>query len=109
MIKRRYEYCAETKMIIDNELDNYVEDVVERLNTQDENKKDLLKQYHLVEDENEKLKDQLHTQPKEIVEKIKDLSGDYFYENNQNDLLLTGTDFTEILDEILKEYGGEIK
>lgn len=45
MIKLRYEYCPETEMIIDNELDNYVEDVVERLNTQDRNKNDLYKQY----------------------------------------------------------------
>lgn len=102
MIKRRYEYCAETKMIIDNELDNYVEDVVERLNTQDENKKDLLKQYHLVEDENEKLKDQLHAQPKEIVEKVEKAFIEYLPLKDK-----TGAGFYGKLNEILKEYGGE--
>lgn len=54
--------------------------------------------------ENVKLKQQLHSQPAEIVEKIKDLAGDYFYENGEEDLLLTGGDFTEILDTVLKEY-----
>ena len=50
------------------------------------------------------LKEQLRSQPAEIVEKIRDLAGDYFYENSKEDLLLTGSDFTEILDTILKEY-----
>lgn len=54
--------------------------------------------------ENNSLKQQLKSQPAEIVEKIKDLAGDYFYENSKEDLLLTGSDFTEILDAILKEY-----
>ena len=44
------------------------------------------------------------SQPTEIVEKIRDLAGDYFYETGKEDLLLTGSDFTEILDTILKEY-----
>lgn len=44
------------------------------------------------------------SQPAEIIEKIKDLAGDYFYENSKEDLLLTGSDFTEILDTVLKEY-----
>lgn len=51
-----------------------------------------------------KLQSKLHTQLLEIVEKIKDLAGDYFYENSKEDLLLTGSDFTEILDTVLKEY-----
>ena len=50
------------------------------------------------------LEQQLQSQPAEIVEKIRDLAGDYFYENSKEDLLLTGSDFTEILDTILKEY-----
>ena len=50
------------------------------------------------------LEQQLKSQPAEIVEKIRDLAGDYFYENSKEDLLLTGSDFTEILDIILKEY-----
>lgn len=54
---------------------------------------------HIVE-----LQQELKTQPAEIVEKIRDLAGDCFYENSKEDLLLTGSDFTEILDTILKEY-----
>lgn len=52
--------------------------------------------------ENTKLKAQLHSQPKEIVEKIKDLAGDYFYITGENDVALTGNDFTEILENVLK-------
>lgn len=48
--------------------------------------------------------DKLHSQPAEIVEKIKDLAGDYFYENG-DDVALTGNDFAEILENVLKEYG----
>lgn len=50
------------------------------------------------------LQQQLQSQPAEIVEKIRDLAGNYFYENSEEDLLLTGGDFTEILDTVLKCY-----
>lgn len=43
MYKQRYEYYNGSTTIIDNELDTYVEDVVDRLNTQDFNKNELLK------------------------------------------------------------------
>ena len=43
MDKQRYEYYNGSTTIIDNELDTYVEDVVDRLNTQDFNKNELLK------------------------------------------------------------------
>lgn len=41
--KPRYEYYKGTTEVIDNELDNFVEDVVDRLNEQYFNKRDLLK------------------------------------------------------------------
>ena len=41
--KERYEYYKGTTEIFDNELDNIVEEVVDRLNTQDYNKRELLK------------------------------------------------------------------
>lgn len=41
--KQRYEYYKDTNKIVDNELDDFVDDVVERLNTQDFNKRELLK------------------------------------------------------------------
>lgn len=74
MIKLRYEYCSETNMIIDNELDNYVDNVIERLNTQDLNKKDLLKKYHFLED---KIR---------VLKKSLELACDYLVSNEGDEL-----------------------
>ena len=60
------------------------------------------------------LKQQLHDLPKKIVGEIRDVAGDYWDFNiceecgNVPDLnTLTMEDFDEILDTILKKYGGE--
>ena len=52
---------------------------------------------------------QLHDLPKKIVEEIRDVAGDYWEEcGNVPDLYtLTMEDFDEILDTILKKFGGE--
>ena len=52
---------------------------------------------------------QLHDLPKKIVEEIRDVAGDYWEEcGNVPDLnTLTMEDFDEILDTILKKFGGE--
>ena len=64
----------------------------------------LVKEYNQLLTDYNKLIKKLKTQPAEIVEKIRDLAGNYFYENSEEDLLLTGGDFTEILDTVLKDY-----
>ena len=54
------------------------------------------------------LENQLHTQPKEIVEKIKKVMNEYFYTTTENEMVVLGVpDFKDALDEILKDYGGE--
>lgn len=64
--------------------------------------------------ENEQLKQQLHDLPKKIVKEITDVAGEYWDFNickecgNVPDLnTLTTKDFDEILDTILKKFGGE--
>ena len=53
------------------------------------------------------LKQQLHDLPKKIVEEIRDITGDYWEEceNNSNLITITNEDFDETLDTILKKYG----
>ena len=85
---------------------------------EEENKKaninNYLEDYFLAEKENQQLKQQLHDLPKNIVGEIRDIAGDYWDFNiceecgNVPDLnTLTTKDFDEILDTILKKYGGE--
>ena len=59
--------------------------------------------------ENQQLKQQLHDLPNKIVGEIRDIAGDYWEEcGNVPDLnTLTMEDFDEILDTILKRFGGE--
>ena len=60
-------------------------------------------------EENQILKQQLHDLPNKIVGEIRDVAGDYWEEckNNSNLITITMEDFDEILDRILKKYGGE--
>ena len=62
-----------------------------------------------LEKENQQLKQQLHDLPNKIVGEIRDVAGDYWEEckNNSNLITITMEDFDEILDRILKKYGGE--
>ncbi len=62
-----------------------------------------------LENENKQLKQQLHDLPKKIVEEIRDITGDYWEEceNNSNLITITNEDFDEILDTILEKFGGE--
>ena len=57
--KQRYEYYKDTNKIVDNELDDFVDDVVERLNTQDFNKNELLKVKQIQDERIAELKEQL--------------------------------------------------
>ena len=57
--KQRYEYYKDTNKIVDNELDDFVDDVVERLNTQDFNKLELLKVKQIQDERISELKEQL--------------------------------------------------
>ena len=57
--KQRYEYYKDTNKIVDNELDDFVDDVVERLNTQDFNKNELLKVKQIQDERILELKEQL--------------------------------------------------
>ena len=91
--KQRYEYYKGTKEIIDNELDEYVEDVVDRLNTQDYNKKELLKvkqnqdqQIAELKAENKKLQQQLKDNTKQVCEKIKSIYNESCYMNRYNNI-----------------------
>lgn len=65
-------------------------------------------------EENQQLKQQLHDLPKKIVREIRDISGEYFDFNICKECgnvpvlnTLTTKDFNEILDTILKKFGGE--
>lgn len=64
--KERYEYYKGTTEIFDNELDNIVEDVVDRLNTQDYNKRELLKVKQNQDQQIAELQKQLEEKDKEI-------------------------------------------
>ena len=57
--KQRYEYYKGTSEIVDNELDDFVDDVVERLNTQDFNKLELLKVKQIQDEQIAELKTKL--------------------------------------------------
>ena len=57
--KQRYEYYKDTNKIVDNELDDFVDDVVERLNTQDFNKLELLKVKQIQDQRIAELEEQL--------------------------------------------------
>ena len=57
--KQRYEYYKGTTEIMDNEANEFVEDVVERLNTQDFKKKELLKVKQIQDERIVELKEQL--------------------------------------------------
>lgn len=57
--KQRYEYYKDTNKIVDNELDDFVDDVVERLNTQYFNKLELLKVKQIQDQRIAELKEQL--------------------------------------------------
>lgn len=95
--------------IFDTTINDYAntEDIIRLLNDADKQIKDL-------EEENTQLKQQLHDLPKNIVEDIRDVAGDYWDFNiceecgNVPDLnTLTTKDFDEILDTILEKYGWE--
>lgn len=68
--KPRYEFYNGTLMIVDNELDEFVDNVVDRLNTQDFNKKDLLKVKQNQEKQIAELQKRLEEKEKE-VEKLR--------------------------------------
>ena len=64
--------------------------------------------------ENQQLKHQLHDLPKKIVKEIRDVAGEYWDFNICKECgnvtylnTLTTKDFDEILDTILKKFGGE--
>lgn len=98
--KERYEYYLGTNSIKDNKTNQIYDYVVDLLNQQDK--------------ENQQLKQQLNDLPKKIVEEIrKELNnivevGDYFdTETDEETNLLKQSDIENILDTILKKYGGE--
>lgn len=72
LIEPRYEYYKGTTGVIDNELDTFVEDVVDRLNEQDFNKKELLK---VKQNQDEQIADLQHRL--EVADKALELSCDY--------------------------------
>ena len=82
------------------------EEETEKLRKQIKQESDARKRF--VEEVKE-LKQQLHDLPKKIVGEIRDVAGDYWEEcGNVPDLnTLTMEDFDEILDAILKKFGGE--
>ena len=132
--KERYEWNSPYDSVVrDNKNDDII-NAIERLNEQDKRIKeleeelakqkekydklygcykktsneDLYDKYRLAE-ETQQLKQQLHDLPKEIVEEIRDVAGDYWEEcGNVPDLnTLTMEDFDEILDTILEKFGGK--
>ena len=100
--KERYEYFFGTNTIKDNKTNQFYGCVVDLLNQQDKRIKEL-------EQEKQQLKQQLHELPNKIVEEIRDITGDYWEEceNNSNLITITNEDFDEILDTILEKLGGE--
>ena len=97
-IKPRYEYYKGTTNIVDNEVDEIVEDVVERLNTQDWNKRELLKvnqkQYEQIIDLEEQLKNAIVPKFK-FMEKVWHINKDYFYKKDWyiEELLVNGFEY----------------
>lgn len=78
--KQRYEYYKGTSEIVDNELDDFVDDVVERLNTQDFNKLELLKVKQIQDEQIAELKTKLAEKDQDKIsfaiaelEKVKEL------------------------------------
>ena len=62
--KQRYEYYKDTNKIVDNELDDFVDDVVERLNTQYYNILELINMKQLRAEQILELKNKLKMQKK---------------------------------------------
>ena len=107
--KERYEIHIYDDICVDlydnGVLDKSINDTYkleELLNQQSKRIKEL-------ENENKQLKQQLHELPNKIVEEIRDITGDYWEEceNNSNLITITNEDFDEILDTILEKFGAE--
>ena len=98
--KERYEYYLGTNSIKDNKTNQIYDYVVDLLNQQDK--------------ENQQLKQQLHDLPKKIVEEIInnadlqsfDYGERYCEEEASNNWAIDLEDLKEILDTILKKFGG---
>jgi hypothetical protein len=71
--KKRYEYYKGTNTIIDNEVDEYIEDVVDRLNFHDDANKELIKINELQSEKIADLKIKLEEKDKEIKQLKLDL------------------------------------
>lgn len=104
-------YICDTIKNIDYKI---YQEFVDSLNQQDKELSKLRASYQQVKEENQQLKQELHDLPKKIVEEIRDVAGEYWDFNICKECgnvpllnTLTTKDFDEILDEILKKFGGE--
>lgn len=130
--KQRYEYFFGTNTVKDNINKEFLsyKRVIDTLNQQDKQIKELEEEnkeleikldkcgtelvnaeslVSYLENENKQLKQQLHDLPNKIVGEIRDVAGEYwdFFNICKECGTLTTEDFDEILDTILKNFGGE--
>ena len=115
--KQRYEYYKGTSGIVDNELDDFVDDVVERLNTQDFNKLELLKVKQIQDEQIAELKTKLAEKDQDKIsfaiaelEKVKDWCKEYSTEDefgvftiNVDDELNTEDNLLNFIDNQINE------
>ena len=115
--KQRYEYYKGTSEIVDNELDDFVDDVVERLNTQDFNKNELLKVKQIQDEQIAELKTKLAEKDQDKIsfaikqlEKVKDWCKEYrtidefgVFTINVDDVLNTADNLLNFIDNQIKQ------
>lgn len=115
--KQRYEYYKGTSEIVDNELDDFVDDVVERLNTQDFNKLELLKVKQIQDEQIAELKTKLAEKDQDKIsfaiaelEKVKDWCKEYrtidefgVFTINVDDVLNTEDNLLNFIDNQIKQ------
>ena len=119
--KLRYEYYKGTSEIVDNELDDFVDDVVERLNTQDFNKLELLKVKQIQDEQIAELKTKLAEKDQDKIsfaiaelEKVKDnlldISSPYWqYFAKSGDAFMTYEDVEQWTKEFIDNQIEELK
>ena len=101
--KPRYEYYKGTTEVVDNELDNFVEDVVDRLNEQYFIKRDLLK---VKENQDEQIADLQHKL--KVAEKVTKLACDELRNLNYRTFNNADIDFEQLFkNQAEKEIKGE--
>lgn len=118
LLKPRYEYYKGTTEVVDNESDTFVEDVVDRLNEQCFNKRELLKVKQNQDQEIANLQHQLEVAERALNEmsnyaindnNLYDLVSDFNIENERYDEDHFGIDTCDVVDYFKEQAEKEVE